>query len=110
MQAFEVSGTIDPTGRLILDQPLQVSHPGRIRLIVLLEETDNDSVSKQSTSSSVQLTNASELYQFSFDPDAQPIWELVAEVSAQVPDEEWAKLPPDLARNFDKYQKQQNDE
>lgn len=30
MQAFEVSGTIAPTGRLILDQPLQVSHPVRI--------------------------------------------------------------------------------
>ncbi|WP_414545576.1 hypothetical protein [Nostoc sp. CCY0012] len=43
---------------------------------------------------------------FSFDPDAPPIWELVAEISAQVPDEEWKKLPTDLARRFDYYQKQ----
>ncbi|MBN3961697.1 hypothetical protein [Nostoc sp. NMS8] len=42
----------------------------------------------------------------SFDPDAMPIWELVAEISAQVPDEEWQKLPTDLARRFDYYQKQ----
>ena len=47
-----------------------------------------------------------DLSEFSFDPDAPPIWELVAEISAQVPDEEWKKLPPDLARRFDYYQKQ----
>lgn len=44
--------------------------------------------------------------ELSFDPDAPPIWELVAEISAQVPDEEWKKLPTDLARRFDHYQKQ----
>ncbi|MEQ9482070.1 restriction endonuclease subunit S [Coleofasciculus sp. F4-SAH-05] len=44
----------------------------------------------------------------SFDPDAPPIWELVAEISAQVPDEEWEKLPTDLARRFDYYQKQKH--
>jgi hypothetical protein len=43
MQAFEISGTSDPTGRLIQDQPLQVSRPGQIRLIVLLEEPNNES-------------------------------------------------------------------
>jgi type I restriction enzyme S subunit len=48
----------------------------------------------------------SELSQLSFDPAAVPIWELVAEISAQVPDEEWQKLPTDLARRFDYYQKQ----
>ncbi|MCA1993976.1 MAG: hypothetical protein LDL41_18305 [Coleofasciculus sp. S288] len=44
--------------------------------------------------------------ELSFDPDAPPIWELVAEISAQVPDEEWKKLPTDLARRFDYYQQQ----
>ncbi|WP_292876932.1 hypothetical protein [Nostoc sp. NMS1] len=37
-----------------------------------------------------------------------PIWELVAEISVQVPDEEWQKLPTDLARRFDNYQKQKH--
>jgi type I restriction enzyme S subunit len=41
-----------------------------------------------------------------FDYDAEPIWELAARLSAQVPQEEWAKLPTDLARNFDHYQQQ----
>jgi hypothetical protein len=42
----------------------------------------------------------------SFDLDAPPVWELAAQISAQVPDEEWHKLPTDLARRFDHYQKQ----
>jgi type I restriction enzyme S subunit len=41
-----------------------------------------------------------------FDYQAEPIWELAARLSAQVPEEEWAKLPTDLARNFDHYQQQ----
>jgi type I restriction enzyme S subunit len=48
----------------------------------------------------------SALTELTFDPDAPPIWELVAQISAEVPDEEWKKLPTDLARRFDYYQKQ----
>lgn len=39
-----------------------------------------------------------------FDETVSPIWEVVAEISAEVPPEEWAKLPTDLASNFDDYQ------
>lgn len=42
---------------------------------------------------------------FTFDYGAPPIWEVVAKISAQVPDEEWQKLPTDLAMNFDDYQR-----
>jgi type I restriction enzyme S subunit len=42
---------------------------------------------------------------FTFDYTALPIWEVVAKLSAQVPDEEWQKLPTDLAMNFDDYQR-----
>ncbi|MDJ0690493.1 MAG: hypothetical protein QNJ41_18530 [Xenococcaceae cyanobacterium MO_188.B32] len=41
---------------------------------------------------------------FIFDPQARPIWEIAAEISAQIPDSEWAKVPTDLSKNFDKYQ------
>ncbi|MGL6337770.1 MAG: restriction endonuclease subunit S, partial [Waterburya sp.] len=41
---------------------------------------------------------------FKFDPQARPIWEIAAEISAQIPNSEWAKVPTDLAKNFDKYQ------
>jgi hypothetical protein len=38
-----------------------------------------------------------------FEPDARPIWEIVAEIGAAVPEEEWAKVPTDLAKNLDHY-------
>ncbi len=109
MQAFEVSGTIDPTGRLILDQPLQVSHPGRIRLIVLLEETDHHPATNQPTSTHDSSFSQPATLQVAFDPNAIPIWELAAQITASVPAEEWAKLPPDLAQNFDYYQSLRDD-
>lgn len=35
--------------------------------------------------------------------DGRPIWEQIAEIVAQVPPEEWEKLPADLAANHDHY-------
>lgn len=59
----------------------------------------------ENRSTTIKFSEISKLSELSFDPDAVPIWELVAEISAQVPDEEWQKLPTDLARRFDYYQK-----
>lgn len=39
-----------------------------------------------------------------YDPSAIPIWQLAAQLSAKVPDEEWAKVPSDLSQRFDYYQ------
>jgi hypothetical protein len=33
----------------------------------------------------------------------RPIWEVIREISAEVPDEEWAKLPTDGAERHDHY-------
>ena len=55
---------------------------------------------------SVEEQELNSLKNINFDYDAEPIWELAARLSAQVPQEEWAKLPTDLARNFDHYQQQ----
>ncbi|CAN5464749.1 hypothetical protein BH20ACI1_BH20ACI1_07920 [soil metagenome] len=35
--------------------------------------------------------------------DSRPIWEVIAEISSRVPEEEWAKLPADGAENYDHY-------
>lgn len=37
------------------------------------------------------------------DKNPRPIWEIAAEIAATVPDEEWAKVPNDLARNYKHY-------
>lgn len=38
-----------------------------------------------------------------YDSSVPPIWETIAEIFADVPDEEWAKVPADLAQNLDHY-------
>ncbi|MEH2095229.1 hypothetical protein [Nostoc sp.] len=57
-------------------------------------------------STTIKFSEISKLSELSFDSAAVPIWELVAKISAQVPDEEWQELPTDLAKRFDFYQKQ----
>jgi hypothetical protein len=36
-----------------------------------------------------------------YDPNAQPIWEIALEIGAAVPAEEWAAVPSDLSKNLD---------
>ena len=33
----------------------------------------------------------------------RPIWEVVVEIGAQIPDEEWAKVPNDASINYNHY-------
>ncbi|MBW4540934.1 MAG: hypothetical protein KME43_17545 [Myxacorys chilensis ATA2-1-KO14] len=93
MQAIEANGTIDAQGRLSLDQPL-VAHPGKVRVIVLLSDSEGttpDGNGVDQTESSQQL------------PSLPPFLQFVEEISAQIPKEEWEKLPSDLSKNVDHY-------
>jgi hypothetical protein len=38
-----------------------------------------------------------------YDETAKPIWEIAEEISASIPEEEWAKLPKDLSKNLDHF-------
>lgn len=40
-----------------------------------------------------------------YDPTAKPIWEIAVEIGAKIPNSEWEKVPSDLSKNFDSYQK-----
>ncbi|WP_293149495.1 MULTISPECIES: hypothetical protein [unclassified Microcoleus] len=42
MKAFEVTGTIDEKGQLLLDRPLTLDTPGPVRVIVLLSEPTDE--------------------------------------------------------------------
>jgi type I restriction enzyme S subunit len=72
----------------------------KLENLIAGESTAKNSEQEAATVSLANLT---------YDPNAIPIWELAAQLSATVPDKEWAKLPTDLARNFDHYQQQRND-
>lgn len=41
--------------------------------------------------------------EISFDPNARPVWEIIEEIGASVPAEEWDKVPTDGAQNLDHY-------
>ena len=43
MKAFEVTGTIDEKGQLLLDQPLTAENADPVRIIVLFEEPIDES-------------------------------------------------------------------
>ena len=43
LRAVEVTGEVDATGRLTLDEPLRSIGPGRVRLIVLAAEPRGES-------------------------------------------------------------------
>lgn len=53
--------------------------------------------------------NKIDLESIEYDPNAIPMWKLAAQLSAQVPDEEWAKVPADLSQRFDDYQELRDD-
>jgi hypothetical protein len=38
-----------------------------------------------------------------YDETERPIWEIAQEIGAEVPDEEWSKVPRDMAENLDHY-------
>ena len=35
------------------------------------------------------------------DYDSQPIWVTIIRIGAEIADEEWAMIPPDLSKNID---------
>ncbi|WP_445242873.1 type II toxin-antitoxin system RelN family antitoxin [Microcoleus sp. N3A4] len=42
MKAFEVTGTIDEKGQLLLDRPLTLDNPGPVRIILLFQEPTDE--------------------------------------------------------------------
>jgi len=37
------------------------------------------------------------------DASVRPIWEIIEEIGASVPESDWAKVPRDLSKNLDHY-------
>lgn len=62
--------------------------------------SNQDTKATQQLEETLQTETASDT---AYDSIARPLWELVVEIGAQVPDEEWAKVPTDLSKNVDHY-------
>lgn len=59
--------------------------------------------SKEAMQQAEEVVQAEKSEDAAYDPTARPIWELAVEIGAQVPDEEWARVPSDLSKNLDHY-------
>ncbi|MGK7919241.1 MAG: AbrB/MazE/SpoVT family DNA-binding domain-containing protein [Trichodesmium sp.] len=49
MKAIETNGKIDKNGNLILDNPLEINTPTNVRVIILLEESENQEIETDKT-------------------------------------------------------------
>ncbi len=94
----------DEIGNLVLkanqlrDQAWRNEQEAIAKLEKLISSKSNTPMNKQPSVEKFSLEN------IKFDYSAEPIWELTDRLSAKIPAEEWAKLPKDLAQNFDHYQ------
>ncbi|MBE9180092.1 hypothetical protein IQ268_16090 [Oculatella sp. LEGE 06141] len=99
MQAIEVTGTVDEAGMLFLDQPLHVSAPGRVRVIVLFSESDDLALS---TGAETGLLTP-EADTIPYASDTAPLWELAPGTPVQTSVEEGTKLPDALPNQTNPY-------
>ncbi len=57
MQAFEVMGTVDKNGQLLLDEAIKINKPSRVKVILLLSneiESDPDDTSVEEIKASLK--------------------------------------------------------
>lgn len=89
MQAFEVTGTVDEEGQLAVDYPFPIPHPGRVRMIVLMEAPSYPTTYYHPRSLQTELVP---LPSFRNDPDIQDTWDGLAQIFVEEPDEDWNQL------------------
>ena len=70
MRALEVTGTVDHSGQLHLDRPLTAGNDQRVRVIVLIPETDNtDDIEDISETAWLQAAASNPVFAFLHDPE-----------------------------------------
>jgi hypothetical protein len=97
----KVNGEFLPEQESLITSALHGHESRRLRVVGRAEYSFPDGAIKRVT----EVTDITMLpieYD-SFDDKARPIWEIVAEMGAEIPEEEWKKVPTDLARNHDHY-------
>jgi membrane protease subunit (stomatin/prohibitin family) len=79
-----------------------VSTMTKVELKALIAETMRDVIQQENSRSSLK-TQIEKIKSLKYDSDAKPFWQIAAELSARVPEEEWAKLPKDASTRVDEY-------
>lgn len=63
-----------------------------------------DKIVQQMRAITTDASDPQGLADIQYDNTAKPIWEVVREIGAKIPESEWEKVPTDLSKNFDLYQ------
>jgi hypothetical protein len=92
MHAFEMTGTVNAQGQLALDQPLPLPQAGRVRMIVLLEDQNDEQPTEQLQPYFSEPTQLSSYRAFVDDPESQDFWHTLADIFGEDPEEDWTQL------------------
>jgi hypothetical protein len=82
MLTYKVMGTIDETGELSLDKPLEIDTPCRVKVLVLLSDDPNDDLDDNYDDDS------------DIDPDDTPVEEIEASLRRALQDVKEGKTRP----------------
>ncbi len=84
----------------VITEALRGHADRRLRLIVSAEVVDAGRIKQIDSVESLAIEPAQLLTP---DLSSKPIWEVAVEIGANVPEEEWAAVPTDLAKNLHHY-------
>ncbi|MBU2550917.1 MAG: hypothetical protein KKB20_21075 [Proteobacteria bacterium] len=96
-----IPGKFEPEQEMQIIEALKDHTTCRLNIIGVAEFLNRDGSIKRIFQ--VDKTNLRPFTEKDFDDTAQPIWELVSEIGAQVPEKEWEKIPSDLSKEVDHY-------
>lgn len=95
-----VDGVFTDAQETCITEALHEHRQARLRMVGLGEFEGSGHLKRILRVDQIEVRTSGET---SFDPSVPPIWETIAELGRTVPDEEWAKVPADLAENLDHY-------
>jgi hypothetical protein len=97
----KIPGKFDPSQEAVITEALREHATRRLRIRGRAEFSSLDGSMRRILS--VDEVRPLAVGEAQFDPSAKPIWEVLAEIGARVPAEEWAKVPRDLSEHLDHY-------
>lgn len=97
----KITGVFAPEQETLITSALSEHSSVRLRVKGVAEFSRQDGVLKRIVRiDDVQVVPAGEPQ---YVQTEKPIWEIVASIGAQVPEQEWSKVPSDLSKNVDHY-------
>ena len=97
----KIPGKFDAEQEALITEALRDHATRRLRVRGLAEFSQPDGALKRIIR--IDDVQPSTLGEAEYDSSARPVWEVIAEIGAQVPEDEWGKVPSDLSGNLHHY-------